>query len=69
MMHYVWGSLMAFMGLFLFLSGLKKSEFVIYKLMHARAKLLWGDHAHTFLAVSGLIITGLSALFFFGIWG
>ena len=68
-MQYVWGSLMALIGLFLFLSGFKKSEFIVYKLLHARAKMLWGDHAHTFLAISGMIIMGLSALFFFGIWG
>ncbi len=44
-MHYVWGSLMAFMGLFLFISGLKKSEFVLYKLMHARANY-YGEIMH-----------------------
>jgi hypothetical protein len=53
----------------MFISAMRKSSFILYKLMHARVKLLWGDHAHTFLAISGLIITGLSALFFFGIWG
>ncbi len=68
-MNYVWGSLMAFMGLFLFFSGLKKSEFIVYKLFYTRAKLLWGNHTHTFLAISGFIITGLSVFFFLGIWG
>lgn len=68
-MHFLWGSFMALIGLFLFLSGLKKSNFILYKLLHARAKLLWGDHAHLFLAISGLVITGLSTLFFQGIWG
>lgn len=68
-MNFLWGSLMAFIGLFMFISAMRKSSFILYKLMHARVKLLWGDHAHTFLAISGLIITGLSALFFFGIWG
>jgi len=68
-MNFLWGSLMAFMGLFMFVSAMRKSNFVLYRLMYSRVKLLWGDYAHTFLAISGLIITGLSALFFFGIWG
>ena len=68
-MNFVWGSFMAFIGLFLFLSGLKKSKFILYKLLHTRAKSLWGDHAHSFLAISGLVITGLSTLLFLGIWG
>lgn len=67
-MNFLWGGLMVIIGLFMFVSGIRKSEFLIYKLFYARAKLLWGDHAHTFLAISGVIITGLSALFFLGIW-
>ncbi len=65
----IWGILMTLIGLFMAISAYLKSEFIIYKLLHARAKLLWGDNAHTFLLVSGVIITGLSSLFFLGIWG
>ena len=68
-MNFVYGILMALIGLFLVVSSLTKSEFILYRLIAARSKLLWGDNVHSFLAVSGVILIGLSSLFFFGIWG
>lgn len=68
-MNYLWGVLMLVIGLGMFIGALTKSEFVIYRLFHARAKMLWGDNAHTFLMISGIIIAGLSSLFFLGVWG
>lgn len=68
-MNYLWGSLMALIGVFLLVSALRKSEFIIYKLLVARAKLIWGDNVHSFFVVVGVILMGLSSLFFFGIWG
>ncbi len=68
-MNYIWGSLMLLIGIYIFISAVIKSEFIIYRLFHARAKMLWGDNAHSFLMVSGLLIAGLSSMFFLGIWG
>jgi len=68
-MNFLWGALMLFMGLFMFVSAYTKSENLLYRLMHARAKLLWKENAHIFLMVSGLIISVLSLLFFLGVWG
>ena len=68
-MNYLWGSLMLLMGLYIFLSALIRSEFIVYKLFHARAKMMWGEHAHTFLLIVGLVISGLSSMFFLNIWG
>ena len=68
-MNYLWGSLMALIGLFIFVCALRKSEFIIYKLLVARSKLLWGDNVHSFLLVVGVILMGLSSLFFLNIWG
>ncbi len=68
-MNYLWGTLMLLMGLFIFISALIKSESIVYKLFHARAKLMWGDNAHSFLIVVGIIISGLSSMFFLNIWG
>ena len=68
-MNYFWGSLMALIGLFLFISALRKSEFIIYKLLVARSKLLWGDNVHSFYVVVGVVLMGLSSLFFLGIFG
>lgn len=67
-MNYVWGSLMVVIGFFIFVSALTKSDFIIYRLIHARSRVLWGDHAHTFLMVVGVILVGVSAMFFFQIW-
>ena len=68
-MNFVYGILMALIGLFLVVSSLTKSEFILYRLIAARSKLLWGDNVHSFLAVAGVVLIGLSSLFFFGIWG
>ena len=68
-MNYLWGSLMMLIGLYIFISALLKSEFIVYRLFHARAKIMWGENAHTFLMVSGLIIAGLSSMFFLNVWG
>jgi len=67
-MNILWGSLMILIGLFIFVSALKRSEFIIYKLLVARSRILWGEYAHTFLLVVGVILMGLSSLFFFNIW-
>lgn len=69
-MNYLYGSLMVIIGLFLFICALLKTDFIIYRLFHARSKILWGEKgAHIFLAIVGVILMGLSSLFFFGIWG
>jgi|GEM_PF-778777 len=68
-MNYLWGSLMLLIGVYIFISSVFKSEFIVYRLFHARAEKLWGDNAHVFLMVSGIIISLLSSLFFIGVWG
>jgi len=68
-MNYLWGSLLLVIGLFMFIGAMLRSEFILYKILHARAKILWKDNAHTFLMVSGMIIVFLSSLFFLNIWG
>ena len=60
---------MMLIGLYIFISALLKSEFIVYRLFHARAKMMWGENAHTFLMVSGLIVAGLSSMFFLNVWG
>lgn len=55
---------MAAVGLFMLVCGTLKSEFIIYRLMVARSRILWGqgDAVHRFYQVCGLIIV-LGALF------
>lgn len=71
MMHILWGTLMAAVGVFMFTCGTMKSEFIIYHLMVSRSRILWGDGdaVHRFYQVSGLILIVLGVLWAAGaIW-
>ena len=63
-MHPLWGILMIAVGLFMLICGLIKSDFIVYRLMTARSKLLWGENVHRFYQVVGviLIIVGILAV-------
>lgn len=70
-MNILWGILMASAGLFMLVCSTMKSEFIIYRLMVARSRLLWGngDAVHRFYQFSGLIVMILGALWATGlIW-
>ena len=70
-MHILWGIMMAAVGLFMLVCGTLTSEFIIYRLMVARSRILWGqgDAVHRFYQVSGLIVIILGALWALGlIW-
>ncbi len=70
-MHVLWGILMAAVGLFMLVCGTLQSEFIIYRLMVARSRILWGqgDAVHRFYQISGLFIIILGALWALGlIW-
>jgi hypothetical protein len=43
-------------GLFMLICGLSMSEFIIYRLMAARSKLMWGEHVHRFYQIVGIIL-------------
>ena len=55
-MQVLWGSLMMVAGLFLLACGTLKSEFIIYRLLVARSKILWGEHVHRFHQVAGVLV-------------
>ena len=70
-MHVLWGILMAAIGLSMLVCGTLKSDFILYRLMVHRSRILWGqgDAVHRFYQVSGLIIVILGALWASGlIW-
>ena len=70
-MNILWGSLTATIGLMMLVAGTAKSEFILYRLMVARSRLLWGegDAVHRFYQVSGLIVLALGVLWATGlIW-
>ena len=56
-MHILWGCLTAVIGLALFVGGYLKTEFILYRLLVARSKLLWGENVHKFHQVAGLMVT------------
>jgi hypothetical protein len=47
-MNIIWGCLIAVVGLFLLVSGTLKSKYVVYRLLVARSKVLWGERVHGF---------------------
>jgi len=55
-MHILWGILIVIAGLFLLICGSLKSEFFIYRLLVARSKILWGENAHRFHQIAGVIV-------------
>lgn len=68
-MLWFWGSLMAIIGLFMLVCGTVKSDFVVYRLMVARSRILWGDAVHRFFQVSGVLVAVLGILWASGtIW-
>ncbi|TWU40844.1 hypothetical protein [Novipirellula artificiosorum] len=68
-MHVLWGGLTAAAGFFMLVCGLRKSEFMVYWLMAARSKLLWGESAHRFYQVVGVVVIGFGVLVAFGFIG
>ncbi|MCP4613601.1 MAG: hypothetical protein GY845_33345 [Planctomycetes bacterium] len=62
MMHIVWGSMIMAAGLFMLVCGSLKSKFIIYRLMVARSKILWGENVHRFYQITGAIVIVFGAL-------
>ena len=60
---------MAAAGLFMLVSGTMKSKFVVYQLLVARSRILWGEGnaVHHFYQVVGLIIIALGCLWAAGV--
>jgi uncharacterized iron-regulated membrane protein len=55
-MNELWGILIIAAGVLLFIGGRLKSKFVIYRLLVARSRILWGDNAHKFHQVAGVMV-------------
>ncbi len=66
-MHPLWGILMIAVGLFMLICGLIKSDFIVYRLMTARSKLLWGENVHRFYQIVGAIVIVVGILAGLGI--
>ena len=66
-MEILWGILMALVGVFLLVSATLRSDFVVYRLLAARSRLLWGERVHRFYQVVGAILVVLGLLWASGI--
>jgi len=66
-MHPRWGILMVAVGLFMLICGLTKSSFIVYRLVAARSKILWGENVHRFYQVVGTIVIAIGILVVFGV--
>jgi len=62
-MHVLWGILIVLAGLFLFICGSLKSNFIIYRLLVYRSRILWGDNVHRFHQVAGAMVIIFGVLF------
>lgn len=61
-MHVLWGVLIVAVGTFMWLCGRSRSEFVLYRLMAARSKTLWGENVHRFYQIAGVIVIVVGTL-------
>jgi len=67
-MHILWGCLIAVVGIFMFVSGTAKSDFIVYRLLVARSKILWGERVHSFYQVVGVLVVAVGVLFAVGVF-
>lgn len=51
-----WGIVMIVIGGLIALGGVTQSDFVVYRLLAARSRLLWGDRVHAFFVVAGILV-------------
>jgi hypothetical protein len=65
-MHILWGRLIMVAGLFMLVCASLKSQFIIYRLMVARSKILWGENVHRFHQVTGTMVIVFGALMALG---
>jgi len=55
-MEPIWGLAFIAIGLFILIYSLLKTNFIVYKLMVARSKILWGENVHQFYQIVGVIL-------------
>ena len=63
-MGIVWGLIVAAVGALFIVWGRKRSDFVVYRLLVARSRILWGDgdRVHGFYQVVGAMMVACGAV-------
>lgn len=68
-MNVLWGIVMVAIGVSFAYWGSTQSGFVVYRVLAARSKILWGERVHRFYQVVGAILAVLGLLWATGmIW-
>jgi len=67
-MNNVYGFIMVFIGIFFIVSAFMETEFIVYRIMTSRSKLLWKHNVHHFYKVVGIILVVLGFLFIFDVF-
>lgn len=56
-MGIIWGLIVAAIGVLFIVWSRQRSEFVVYRLLVARSRILWGERVHGFFQVAGAMLT------------
>ncbi|MEM9465484.1 MAG: hypothetical protein AAGA90_08910 [Actinomycetota bacterium] len=55
-MGIVWGVIIAAVGVAFIVWGRTRSEFVVYRVLAARSRVLWGERVHGFYQAAGALM-------------
>jgi hypothetical protein len=61
-MNVTWGLLIVVIGVLFVMWGRGQSDFVVYRLLAARSRILWGGRVHGFYQVVGLVLVVVGLL-------
>jgi len=61
-MQILLGILIIAAGLFLFICGRLRSNFIIYRFLTARDKAVWGKNVHRFHQIAGAVVIFVGVL-------
>lgn len=61
-MTVLWGGLILLVGVLFVAWGRTQSDFVVYRLLAARSRMVWGDRVHGFYQVVGIAMIAFGLL-------
>jgi len=65
--NVLWGIVMMAIGVSFVYWGTTQSDFVVYRLLVARSRILWGDRVHRFYQIVGAVLVILGLLWAIGV--
>jgi hypothetical protein len=60
-MYMLWGMVIIVAGLFMLVCASLRSEFIIYRLLCSRSRILWGENVHRFYLITGAMVIAFGA--------